>query len=119
MEENIEKNLAKNVSYSEFKKIELKTAKILAAEQIPEKDNLYKIELDLGSEKRTIVSGLRKYYSVEELVGKTIVLVANLEPKKIGGMLSQGMLLAAVDWDSNKVVLVQPDKEISPGKTVE
>jgi len=111
--------LAESISYGEFKKVELRTAKITGARLIPDKDNLYELDLDLGSEQRTIISGLRKYYSQEELVGKTIVLVANLEPKKFAGRISQGMLLAAVDWDSGKVVLVTPEKEIALGKTVE
>ncbi len=100
MEENVSK-----ISYNEFQKIELKTAKILEVEEIPGKDKLFKLKIDLGSEQRQLVAGIKKYYSKEQLVGKTIIIVANLEPARIGGIESNGMLLAVHTIEGNYSVL--------------
>ncbi len=105
------------ISFNEFQKTELKVAKITKAEDIEGKDKLVKLEIDLGEETpRTLVAGLKPAYSAEELVGKTIVVVANLEPAKIAGIESNGMLLAA---DSeNGVVLLTLDRDIAVGSSV-
>lgn len=104
------------INFEEFKKIELKIATILEAEKIEESENLIKLELDLGEEKRQILAGIQKYYNAEELVGRQIVVVVNLEPKKMMGMESQGMLLAAnVD---GKPVLLQPENKVPPGTNI-
>ena len=104
------------INFEEFKKIELKIATILEAEKIEESENLIKLELDLGEEKRQILAGIKKYYNAEELVGRQIVVVVNLEPKKMMGMESQGMLLAAnVD---GKPVLLQPENKVPPGTNI-
>ncbi len=105
------------VSFDEFKKIELKIAKILKAEDIPGKDKLVKLEIDVGEENsRTLVAGLKPAYSAEELVGKTIVVVANLEPATIAGIESNGMLLAA-DSESGAIIL-SVDKDAEPGTSI-
>lgn len=106
------------ISLNEFKKIELKTAKIIAVEDIEGKDKLYKLTVDLGKEKKTLVAGIKPYYTKDELKGKTIVVVANLEPAKIAGTESQGMLLAAKALDDSYAI-VTIDKEVNPGITVE
>ena len=93
------------IKFDEWKKIELKAAKILSAEDIPGKDKLYKVQIDLGSEKRTLVAGLKQHYSKEELQGKTIIVVANLEPTRIAGIESNGMLLAVRDAEGKYKVL--------------
>ncbi|MEK6902016.1 MAG: hypothetical protein AABX02_00315 [archaeon] len=98
--------------------IQLRTAKITSVEPVMGKDKLYKIEIEVGAEKRTIVSGIRGWYpNPEELVGKTIAIVANLEPKKLGGIVSQGMLLAALD-DEGKFSLLVAEKEVKSGAEI-
>ena len=104
------------VSFNDFMKLDLRTAKILEVENVEEKDKLFKLTIELGEEKRTLVAGLKEFYSAEELQGKTIIIVANLEPKKMAGILSQGMLLAAEHKD--KVSLLTLDKELPPGSQI-
>ncbi|MFH1643407.1 MAG: methionine--tRNA ligase subunit beta [Patescibacteria group bacterium] len=104
------------INFEEFKKIELKIATILKAEKVEESENLIKLEVDLGEEKRQILAGIQKYYETEKLVGRQIVIVVNLEPKEMMGLESQGMLLAAnVD---GKPVLLQPENEVPPGSKI-
>src|SRR6056297_541541 len=88
--EEIEKNL---VSFSDFQDVNLKVAKVLEAEEIEDSNKLVKLQLELGDEKRQVVAGIKNYYEVDELIGKKIVIVANLEPAKIFGYESNGMLL--------------------------
>ncbi len=104
------------VSFNDFMKLDLRTAKILEVEDIEGKDKLYKITIEVGKEKRTLIAGLKEYYSKEELQGKTIIILANLEPKKLGGILSEGMLLAAEE--NGKVALLTLDKELASGSQV-
>jgi methionyl-tRNA synthetase len=104
------------ISIDDFFKTELKTAKVLAAEKVEKSDKLLKLEVEVGSEKRQVVSGIAQYYTPEEMVGKTVILVANLKPAKIRGVESFGMLLAAAEGD--KLSLITTDKEISSGVTV-
>lgn len=89
---------------------------IVKAEKIEGSEKLLKLIVDLGSEKRQIVAGIAKEYSVDELIGKEIVVVANLEPKKLMGIESQGMLLAA-DFEGKPVILI-PEKKVPPGAKV-
>ena len=91
-----------------FRRVELRTARVEAAENIPKSKNLLKLEVSLGEERRTIVAGVAKFYEPAELIGRAVVVVANLEPAKIMGVESQGMLLAAKDDDGLKLVGV-PD----------
>ncbi|MEW5805501.1 MAG: methionine--tRNA ligase subunit beta [Patescibacteria group bacterium] len=103
------------IPLNDFEKLDLRVAKIIAAEKLENTDNLLRLELDLGNKEwRQIVSGIAKDYSPEELVGKEIILVANLESKTIKGIESQGMLLAVEDKDKGIVLLV-PDKGVEPG----
>jgi len=104
------------ISFEEFQKIELKVAKIIGAEKIEKSEKLLKLIVDLGDEKRQLVAGIAKYYRPEDLIGKEIVVVANLEPKKLMGIESQGMLLAA-NVDGEPVILI-PEKEVPPGTKV-
>lgn len=98
------------ISISDFAKVKLITAKVIQAEKVPDSEKLLKLQVDAGSEKRQIVSGIAKFYTPEELVGKTIVLVANLKPAKIRGVESYGMLLAAKNGDDLRLVTVDaPD----------
>ncbi len=104
------------ISISDFQKIELRTAKVEQAEPIPGADKLLRLEVTLNGERRQLVAGVAPYYQPQDLVGKTIVVVANLAPAKIRGVESQGMLLAA-DGPNGPVLLV-PDREVPPGVKV-
>ncbi len=98
--------------------IQLKTAKIISAVAVPNKDRLYQIELEVGNERRTIVSGIRGFYpNPEELVGKMVPILYNLEAKKLGGVMSQGMLLAALD-DEGQFSLLVAEKPVKSGAEV-
>ena len=90
--------------------------KIISAEDVPGTSKLLKIEVDFKSETRTLIAGIKGFYLSEELIGKNIVVVFNLEPATIRGIRSQGMLLAASEGE--QVVLLTTDKEISPGSKI-
>jgi methionyl-tRNA synthetase len=104
------------IAYDDFKKLELKVAKVLSAEPVPDATKLLKLVIDLGTEQRQIVAGIALAYKPEELVGKSIVVVANLAPAVIRGVESNGMLLAATGEE--KLALVTFDRETVPGSTV-
>ncbi len=97
------------ISYDDFKKVELKTAKIESAERVEGSDKLIKLKLNLGKADlpagRQVIAGIGKKYEPENLVGKTIVIVANLEPRNLMGLESQGMLLAASNETEGPVLL--------------
>ncbi|MGC8648800.1 MAG: methionine--tRNA ligase subunit beta [Candidatus Micrarchaeia archaeon] len=106
------------ISYNEFSKIELAVAKIIDVTEIENSNKLYKLIVDVGeAQTRTIIAGIKHYYKKEELIGKNIVIIINLEPRSLAGIQSQGMLLAAED-DLGNVVLLTPDKEIKPGSRI-
>ena len=104
------------IAIDDFKKIELKVATIKAAEPHPNADKLMVLQIDLGTERRQICAGIRSHYTPEELVGKQIVIVANLATAKLRGMESQGMLLAASSGD--QVIVMTPDKPALAGSKV-
>jgi methionyl-tRNA synthetase len=104
------------VNIEEFRRIELKVATIKKAEPHPNADRLLVLQVDLGSEERQIVAGIKGHYAPEELVDRQIVVVANLEPVRLRGVESQGMLLAASD--GNRIIILTPEKEIQPGANV-
>lgn len=106
------------IRFSDWEKLDLRTGKIIEVKDIENTDKLYKLLLDLGKEKRTLVAGLKPYYKKEELQGKRCIVFTNLEPRKIRGIESQGMILAATSEDKNKVRLLQPDEEIKEGSRV-
>ena len=99
----------------DFVKIDLRVAQIIVAERIPKADKLLRLEVDLGYEKRQILSGIAEWYTPEELIGKKIVVIANLAPRKMRGLESHGMLLAASHGDDGKPVLATFGEEISVG----
>ena len=103
------------ISYDDFAKLDLRVGTIKKAEDIPDADNLLKLEISLGSEKRTILAGIKKYYKKEELIGKQVIVIVNLEPRKMKGLESQGMLLAAGSKENDVCVLISPEKEVQPG----
>ncbi|MCS6297030.1 MAG: methionine--tRNA ligase [Nitrospira sp.] len=104
------------ISIDDFMKIQLKAAKVLAAERVPKSEKLLKLQVSLGSEQRQIVAGIGKKYEPEALIGKTIVIVANLKPAKLMGIESQGMVLAAGDSEVRGLATFVEDVE--PGTKV-
>ncbi len=104
------------IKYEDFAKLELKIARIEKAERVAGADKLLKLTLDMGSEKRTVAAGIAEVYKPEELEGKLVPMVANLEPRTIRGIESKGMILAA-DCD-NSPVLLHPDRDVPAGSRV-
>jgi methionyl-tRNA synthetase len=104
------------ISIDAFRQVELRVATIKSAELHPNADKLMVLQIDLGSEQRQICAGIRNHYTPEELVGRQIVVVANLETAKLRGLESQGMLLAASD--EGRVIVLTPDKPVQPGAKV-
>jgi methionyl-tRNA synthetase len=104
------------ISIEDFSKVDLRVAKVISAEKVEKADKLLKLEVELGTERRTVVSGIAKHYRPEELVGKSVVLVANLKPVKLRGILSQGMILAVGEGDTLEVLM--PISDIPSGAKV-
>jgi methionyl-tRNA synthetase len=106
------------INYDDFAKIELRVATVLECRAHGNADKLLVLQVDLGSEKRQICAGLRQHYQPEELVGKQIIVVANLAPRQMRGEVSNGMLLAATDPATGKVIIMSPAQIVSPGSKV-
>ena len=103
------------ITIDDFKKLEIRIGNVLECEKVEGADKLLKLTFDFGNEKRQIVSGISKSYSPDELVGKQIPVIVNLEPREIMGLESQGMIMAAID--ENPIVLTV-DREVAPGSPV-
>ncbi len=114
--ENVQEEVKKEITIDEFFNTQLKVAEVIACEKVEKADKLLKLTLKVGDETRTVVSGIAKSYTPEEMVGKQVVLVANLKPAKLRGIVSEGMVLCATDGD--KVVLVSPERKVEPGSEV-
>ena len=126
------------ITFDDFMKLDLRVATIVEAEPHPNADRLLKLQVDLGDEKRQICAGIKEFYDPENLIGKQIVVVANLAPRKIRGEVSNGMLLAAShiapaptaetdtpegeeaasQQEERDVVLITSSKPVNPGSTV-
>ena len=104
------------ITIDEFQKIQLKTAKVLSAERVPKSEKLLKLQVSMGAEQRQIVAGIGKKYEPDSLIGKTIVIVANLKPAKLMGIESQGMVLAAGDSEVRGLATIM--EEVDPGTKV-
>ena len=105
------------ISFEEFQKLDLRIGKITEANQIPGSRNLIRVVVDFGMEKRQAVAGLLQWYKPQDLVGKKCVFILNLQKRKVMGVESQCMILAAED-DEGKVVVLQPEKEIAEGSRI-
>jgi len=105
------------ITYDDFKKVELRIATVLSAERIPGSDKLLRLEVNAGEEKRQIVAGIGKNHRPEDLLGRQIVIVANLEPRQLMGLESQGMLLAASVEESGPILLT-PETKIDAGAEI-
>ncbi|MGB0714327.1 MAG: methionine--tRNA ligase subunit beta [Phycisphaerae bacterium] len=106
------------ISFDDFIKVQLRVGKVIEAGEHPNADKLLVLKVDLGDEQRQICAGLKGYYTPDELLGKNVVVVANLAPRMMRGLESQGMLLAASDADKEKVIVVGPHADIAPGSGV-
>ena len=104
------------IGIADFQKVQLKVAKVLTAERVPKSEKLLKLQVDIGTEQRQIVAGIGKKYAPEEMVGRTIVVVANLKPAKLMGIESQGMVLAA--GDQEVLELLNMSQEIPAGTRI-
>jgi methionyl-tRNA synthetase len=117
LEQAVASHVKPEIQFDDFAKIDLKIGIILAAEKVEKADKLLKLEVDLGFEKRTIVSGIAMHFKPEELINKQVVVVANLAPRKMRGIESNGMLLLAQDAEG-KLVFVSPEQAINAGSGV-
>jgi methionyl-tRNA synthetase len=108
------------VNFSDWEKLDLRVGEIKKVEDIEGADRLYKLTIDLGKEigKRTVCAGIKAHYSKDELKNRKVILFVNLVPRKLKGIESQGMILAAVSKDESKVILLAPEKDIEIGSKI-
>lgn len=109
---------AGTITFDDFSKIKLRVGRVIEAGPHPNADKLLILKVDLGDETRQICAGIKGYYEPEQLVGKNLVLVANLAPRMMRGVESQGMLLAAGTPDRARVVVLTTDTDVPPGSPV-
>lgn len=105
------------ITFDDFEKIEIRIGKVLTAEKIEKSEKLLKLQVDFGTEQRQILSGIAKWYTSKDLVGKNFPFIVNLEPRKMMGFESYGMLMA-IDPGDDSAVLLLPDKEVPTGSIV-
>ncbi|MFZ2907047.1 MAG: methionine--tRNA ligase [Cyclobacteriaceae bacterium] len=115
--ENTVKPLKSEITIDDFTKLDIRVGKVLAAEKMEKSDKLLKLTIDTGVDKRTVLSGIARHYTPEEMVGKQVTLIANLAPRKMMGIESQGMVLMADDG-AGKLRLLQPNEVVNPGSVV-
>lgn len=115
--EEVKEEEVQEITIDDFKKVQLKVAEVISCENHPKADRLYVLKLKIGEEERQVVSGIKEYYSPEDLVGKKVIVVANLKPVKLRGVESKGMILAAEDSEGN-LTLVSTLEDIASGATI-
>ena len=106
------------IQIDDFLKVDLRIAKVLEAGDHPNADRLLILKVDLGNEQRQICAGLKGHYDPADLVGKSIVVCANLAPRNMRGEPSEGMLLAASTEDHSQIILLTPETDIAPGSKI-
>ena len=106
------------ISFDDFTKIKLRVGRVVEVSDHPNADKLLVLKVDLGSEQRQLVAGVKGHYTKEQLVGKNLIVVTNLAPRKMRGVESRGMLLAAVTPDHSRVVILTTESDIAPGSEV-
>ena len=104
------------ITIEDFLKVDLKIGKIIQADEVEESRKLLKLDVDIGNETRTVFAGIKKSYKPEDLVGKLVVIVANLKPREMKFGVSDGMVLAT--QDDNEIIILQPEKEVPPGSKI-
>ncbi|MFW5656794.1 MAG: methionine--tRNA ligase [Bacteroidota bacterium] len=105
------------ITYEDFTKMDIRVGKVLAAEKVPKTKKLLKLTIDTGMDKRTVVSGIAEFFDPEKLLGKQVVILTNLAPRKIRGIESQGMILMAED-NTGKLVMIGPEDKVKPGSVI-
>ena len=117
-EEGIDIEAKPEITFDDFMKMQFQVGEIIACEEVPKKSkNLLCSQVKIGSEVKQIVSGIKKYYSPEEMVGKKVMVLVNLKPAKLAGVLSEGMLLCAEDAEGN-LSLMTPEKKMPAGAEI-
>ena len=111
------KPVRENIEFDDFTKLDIRVGTILECTKVPKADKLLQFRIDDGLEKRTIVSGIAQHYAPEDLIGKQVCFIANLAPRKLKGIVSEGMILSAEDFDG-KLAVITPEKEVKPGSEV-
>src|SRR4051812_16153843 len=106
------------IVYEDFAKVQFRVATVLEAKPAPKGDRLLVLQIDLGNEKRQILAGIRQHVTPEQMVGRQVIVVANLAPRQMMGLTSQGMLLAATDGATGKVVVLGPVEPVAAGSEV-
>ncbi len=106
------------VKFTDWEKLDLRVGKILKVEDIENADKLYKLTIDIGTEKRTVCAGIKEYYKKDELKGKKCILFVNLQPRVMRGIESQGMILAAGSPEKDVCVLISPEKDVEVGSRI-
>ena len=107
----------KEITYDDFAKMQFQVGEIIACEAVPKSKKLLCSQVKVGSQVRQILSGIKAHYSPEEMVGKKVMVVTNLKPAKLAGMMSEGMLLCAEDMDGN-LALMKPEKDMPAGAEI-
>jgi methionyl-tRNA synthetase len=105
------------ITYDDFAKMDIRTGKIVSAEKVEGADKLLKLGIDIGSEVRTVVSGIALYYTAEQALGKQVTILVNLQPRKLRGIMSEGMILMA-EAEGGKLLFVSPEGDAPAGSTV-
>lgn len=106
------------ITIDDFLKVKLRVGRVLEAANHPNADKLIVLQVDLGDEKRKLCAGLRGHYEADALVGKNVIVVSNLAPRKMRGEISQGMILAASSADGSQVIALTTESDIAPGSSV-
>jgi methionyl-tRNA synthetase len=107
-----------DISFNDFQKMDIRVGEVKFAEEVPGADKLYKLIVDIGGEERVLVAGIKQHYGKEELPGKKVLVLANLEPKVIKGVESHGMVLCAHNADRSQLVCTTVEKDIAAGSKV-
>ena len=107
----------KVIEFDDFSKVDIRVGTVIEAENVPKSNKLLKLKINTGIDERTILSGIAKFYSTEEILNKKVMVLINLKPRKMMGFESEGMLLLAEDSDGN-LSLMQPDSEIGDGSVI-
>lgn len=104
------------IEYDDFAKLDLRVGEVVEAEPVPKSSKLLRLQIDMGDHRRQVIAGIGEHYAAEELVGRRVVVLANLKPRKLFGLESQGMVLAADD--GRGLALLTPERYMEPGSTV-
>lgn len=118
MSEQPKSQQSEMITINDFAKVKLRVGRVIEANDHPNADKLIVLKVDLGDEQRQLVAGLKGYYTTEQLTGRNLVVVTNLPPRKMRGLESHGMLLAAVTPDQSQVVVLTTESDIAPGTAV-